>query len=198
MTTWLGLTGGTAVGKSTIANFFADQSVPVVDADQVARQLVTPGTPGLTALISEFGPEIVAENGTLDRKMLGQLVFHQPAELTRLNRVMAPLLLPEILRRMKRERNSELVVLDAPTLFEAGYVPLMDLTMVVVLSPAKQLERLMARDGLDQQAAAERIASQWSPSFKASQADVVIDSSGTIAKTRKKVLKWLDDTDFSG
>ncbi|MFC6289142.1 dephospho-CoA kinase [Levilactobacillus angrenensis] len=198
MTEIWGLTGGIATGKSTVSAWLRAADIPVIDADVIARKVVAVGTPGLQQIRQTFGPDFVTAKG-LDRKKLGQWVFTQPAELKKLEAITTPLIQAEIRRELAAAKAQQVpvVMIDAPTFFEVGYlIHLVDHVMVVATDVATQKQRLMARDGLSAADAQARMDRQWPLAKKLAQATVVIDNGGTIAQTRQQVVKWLDANNF--
>lgn len=188
----LGLTGGIACGKSTISAYLKEFGLPVIDADECSRAVVEKGSIGLEKLTEIFGSKILENDGTLNRKALGQIVFSDSEQLSLLNSVMEPLIREEISRRLNQENNADLVVLDAPLLIEQHYDKICDFIMTIDVSKKIQLERLIERDNLSEDKAKSRIESQLSSRERNGFADVVIDSSGTVEQTRKQVIKWLE------
>lgn len=194
MTEVWGLTGGIATGKSTVSVWLKAAGLPVIDADVIAREVVAPGTLGLQQIAATFG-KLYLTAGELDRRQLGQLVFHDPVQLKRLEAITTPLIQAEIQRQLTdyRRRNVPVVIIDAPTFFESGYLEaLTDHVMVVATDAATQKRRLMARDQLSAADAQARMDRQWPIEKKVARATVVIDNGGTIAETRQQVVKWLD------
>lgn len=187
----LGLTGGIACGKSTISAYLKEFGLPVIDADECSRVVVEKGSIGLAKLTEIFGNKILENDGTLNRKALGQIVFSDSEQLSLLNSVMEPLIREEISRRLNQENNADLVVLDAPLLIEQHYDKICDFIMTIDVPKKIQLERLIERDNLSEDEAKSRIESQLSSRERNGFADVVIDSSGTVEQTRKQVIKWL-------
>lgn len=187
----LGLTGGIACGKSTISAYLKEFGLPVIDADECSRAVVEKGSIGLEKLTEIFGNKILENDGTLNRKALGQIVFSDSEQLSLLNSVMEPLIREEISRRLNQENNADLVVLDAPLLIEQHYDKICDFIMTIDVPKKIQLERLIERDNLYEDEAKSRIESQLSSRERNGFADVVIDSSGTVEQTRKQVIKWL-------
>ncbi|MCF2543644.1 dephospho-CoA kinase [Ligilactobacillus ruminis] len=187
----LGLTGGIACGKSTISAYLKEFGLPVIDADECSRAVVEKGSIGLEKLTEIFGNKILKNDGTLNRKALGQIVFSDSEQLSLLNSVMEPLIREEISRRLNQENNADLVVLDAPLLIEQHYDKICDFIMTIDVPKKIQLERLIERDKLSEDEAKSRIESQLSSRERNGFADVVIDSSGTVEQTRKQVIKWL-------
>lgn len=187
----LGLTGGIACGKSTISAYLKEFGLSVIDADECSRAVVEKGSIGLEKLTEIFGNKILENDGTLNRKALGQIVFSDSEQLSLLNSVMEPLIREEISRRLNQENNADLVVLDAPLLIEQHYDKICDFIMTIDVPKKIQLERLIERDNLSEDEAKSRIESQLSSRERNGFADVVIDSSGTVEQTRKQVIKWL-------
>lgn len=187
----IGLTGGIACGKSNVSAELKRLGAFVIDGDVLTRELQAPGGAALPALREAFGDGIFAADApeTLDRKALAALVFSDSAALEKLDAVMQPLILGEILRRMEeaRARGERLCVLDMPLLYEKGLERLCDAVWCVSLPEEQQLERLMARDGIGREAALARIRSQLPAAEKARRADVVIDTSGSIGYTKSLV-----------
>ncbi|WP_235995078.1 dephospho-CoA kinase [Secundilactobacillus yichangensis] len=194
----LGLTGGIATGKSTVSELFKAYQIPVIDADEVARKVVEPGTTGLKQIQSTFGWQMIQPDGTLDRHALGTLVFSQPDKLAQLNAITNPLIKKAVVRKLQgyRRRKTRLVVYDAPTLFEAHAASGVNEIMVIDVPEKVQLERLMARDQLTKKEALERINAQLSLAEKAKRADVVIDNSRSVDKTKAQVVRWLNEAGF--
>ena len=191
----LGLTGGIACGKSNVSAWLSEQGAVVIDGDLLSRELTAPGGEALPALREAFG-EGVFDGKTLDRRALGALVFSDDAQRAKLDAVMQPLLRRLILRRIgeARESGASVCVLDMPLLYEKELDRLCDAVWCVWLPEEEQLERLMARDGFTREEAEQRLRSQLPAKDKADRADVVIDTSGTIAETRAKLPElWREE-----
>lgn len=190
MTFILGITGGIGAGKSSVVALFAELGVPVVSADQLARQAVAPGTPALAELVVTFGSQILAADGTLDRAILATQVFADPAARARLEAITHPAIAALAVQRLDELRASgvPLAVYEAPLLYEAHAEGRVDLVLTVIADPAVQRLRLAARDSLGAAAIEARIAAQWPQAEKAARADFVIDNSGDLAATRRQVL----------
>lgn len=190
MTLVLGLTGGIAAGKSSVAAIFAECGATVVSADQLAREVVAPGTPVLQELAAAFGAAILTAGGELDRDRLGRLVFADPQARLKLNAITHPAIARLAATRLAALRQTQvpLVVYEAPLLFEAGAQGRVDRVLAVIAALQVQCERLCARDHLDPAAARERIAAQWPQAEKVARADYVIDNSGPLEATRRQVL----------
>lgn len=188
----LGVTGGIATGKSTVINVFKELGFPVVDGDVVARLVVEPGQPCLTALTDFFGEEILLDTGVLDRRKLAEIVFSDEEKRKKMNAVMDPFIRREIEAEIKEaKKKSPLVVADIPLLYEGGYQQYFDAVAVVYVTPALQLERLMKRNSYTEEEAQHRISSQWPIDRKKELADIVFDNQGSIRQTKEQVLSWL-------
>lgn len=174
----VGLTGGIATGKSTFAAALRTLGVPVVDADQLARAVVAPGTPALAAVVAAFGPGVLQRDGGLDRKALGALAFADGAARRRLEAITHPAIREAMVAETGRlaAEGHDLAFYDAPLLYEVGLDQAMALVVVVHAPPEAQLARLLARDGLTPAEAAARLAAQLSGAEKAARADVVVDN----------------------
>lgn len=190
MTKILGLTGGIAMGKSTISNFLRDKGIPIVNADEIAHAVLEFKAVKVQ-LVKAFGTPILNEQKQVDRKQLGKIVFGESKKLGELNQIVQPVIRQEIIRQLKSFTTEPVVVLDAPVLFEQGYETLVDCIMVVSTTPAEQLRRLMERDHLTREDAQKRIDAQMPIEIKQKKADVTIDSSGSIEATQKQVIEWL-------
>ncbi len=178
----IGLTGGIASGKSTVTQFFRDKGVPVIDADILGHRTYEPGTDTFKAVVAAFGNDLVAADGTIDRRVLGAKVFGRLDELERLTDIVWP-----GIRKLASEELSELeaagnhlAVLEAAVLFEAGWEDLGDEIWVVVVEPDLAVQRLAARNGLDAEAARARINSQLSNAERIARSDIVIENNGTL------------------
>lgn len=188
----LGVTGGIATGKSTVINVFKELGFPVVDGDVVARLVVEPGQPCLTALTDYFGEEILLDTGALDRRKLAEIVFSDEEKRKKMNAVMDPFIRREIEAEIKEaKKKSPLVVADIPLLYEGGYQQYFDAVAVVYVTPALQLERLMKRNSYTEEEARHRISSQWPIDRKKELADIVFDNQGSIRQTKDQVVSWL-------
>lgn len=185
----IGLTGGIASGKSTVASLFEKLGAPVVDADQLAREVVQPGGEALEKIAEAFGRGVLNPDGTLNRAALGEIVFADPEARRTLEGITHPAikkLAQEKLARLK-EAGVETAFYVAPLLIEAGAVSRVNEVWVVYLDRETQVARLMARDGLSREAALARIASQMPMEEKKRHARVVIDNRGTLEDLEAQV-----------
>lgn len=188
----VGLTGSIAVGKSFVTSVFAELGCRVLDADQTAREVVMPGAAGLEAVVREFGQEILAPNGTLDRARMAGIVFSDEAKRQRLNYILHPFIIArqdQILREWEREDPNAIGIVDAALMIESGGYKRFDKLIVVHCRPEAQLERLMLRDKLPLGEAQRRIASQMPQEEKQRYADYLIDTSDGFEQTRKRTVE---------
>jgi len=177
----IGLTGSIASGKSLVSRFLRELGAIIIDADQVARDVVLTGSPAWRQIVQEFGEAVCKPDGTLDRQALGRIVFSDTYKLDKLNRITHPYIISEINQLLDGYRKNSpgaVVVLDAPLLLELGLEKMVDEVWVVYVDYQTQLERLMKRDGLSSEEAARRISSQISLEKKVKLADHVIDNRG--------------------
>jgi dephospho-CoA kinase len=184
----VGLTGGLATGKSTVSAIFRSLGCVVLDADLLAREVVEPGRPALTAIAQEFGAEVIQPDGSLDRKRLGALVFTNPERRRRLEAITHPAIRDRFAARLaelEAEGFDGLVIWDAPVMIESGGHTSMDRLVVVVTDTATQRARALGRDG-DATDAERKIASQMPLAEKAALADYVIDNSSDRAATEAR------------
>ncbi len=175
----VGVTGGIGSGKSALTDYLARQGITIVDADQVARIVVEPGTPALRAIAQRHGAGILLENGSLDRAALRRIVFADPAERRWLEQLTHPLIGEEIGRQL-RESTSAYTVLSSPLLLEGKQVEMTDLVVVVDVPTEVQVERTMARDANDEAQVRRIIAAQMPREERIARADIVIDNSTTL------------------
>ena len=189
----IGLTGGIGSGKSTIASWFREWHIPVIDGDKLAREAVNPGSPALSILADVFGKEILSEEGTLKRRQLGQIVFQDKAKLSRLNQIMHPAIWHLVESRLKacKDAGEKMAVLDMPLLIEAGWQSRVDSVWVVYVSTEVQISRVMKRDGLKRSQVMAIMQNQIPVKEKLSYADVIINNGGSEENTRRQVLQEL-------
>lgn len=190
----LGLTGGIACGKSTIADLLVRRGAILIDADQLAREVVEPGSPVLEEVARHFGQAVLKEDGSLDRKRMGEIIFANPGLRKRLEEVLHPPIRRLIQERMTKAEHSHpgrLVVVDIPLLYESGMKDLVSEVMVVYIPKELQLERLMKRDSLTREQVEQRLSAQMPIEEKKGLADFVIDNSGTIEQTERQIDEFL-------
>lgn len=194
MTRIIGLTGGIASGKSTVSNLLRQAGLPIVDADQVTRQVQRPGSSALDKLAAAFGQQIIQPDGNLNRVQLGKRVFADTAARQELNQIMQPLIRDAIWQAVDtlKKQNVPNVILDVPLLYEQHYDEDCDLVVVVTVSPETELRRLMARNHYSAAEARARIAAQMPLSEKVARADVVIDNDASLEQTRRQVAQLVE------
>lgn len=183
----LGLTGGIGSGKSTVAGMLRDRGAVVVDADQIARELVEPGGEALAELVTEFGPRILQADGSLSRGELAAMAFSDPRATERLNAIMHPLIRAEAERRINADRSAPVVVYDMPLLVETGQVGLVDVVVVVDVPEEVQIDRAVRLRGLDEADVQRRMTVQAARADRLAAADHVIDNSGSREATQAQV-----------
>ncbi|RME62080.1 MAG: dephospho-CoA kinase [Caldilineae bacterium] len=176
----IGLTGNIATGKSTILKYLAEKGAAIIDADKLAHRTMEPGGPAYEAVVRTFGRDILNEDGTINRKALGKIVFADAAALGRLEKIVHPKVF-ELGKQEIMQANSPVVILEAIKLLEAGaMVTLCDEVWVVISDAATQLKRLMETRGMDKAEAEQIIHMQPPQAAKVNQADRVIDNNGTL------------------
>ncbi|HVP59644.1 MAG TPA: dephospho-CoA kinase [Myxococcaceae bacterium] len=195
----VGLTGGIASGKSTVSAMFRKLGAQVIDADQVARDVVEPGTPGLEEVARRF-PGVVDAAGRLDRAALAKRIFADPAERAALEAIVHPRIREEVARRTEvlARAGVPVVLYDAALLIETGLHRGMDGVVLVVAPEAVQRARLASRDGLDEAAISARLAAQLPLADKRAYATWVVDNGGSLEKTRAQVRRIWEEIRGSG
>ena len=192
----VGLTGGIASGKSTVAGMLVEKGALLIDFDELAHAVEEPEEPAWRDIVRYFGEEILGEDRRIDRPRLARVVFADREKLALLNHLVHPVVIDLWQRRIAeiRECRPDAVILsDIPLLFEAGFRPLVDLALLVYVSPEAQLERLILRSGCSREEAARRLAAQMPIGEKVPLADIVIDNEGPLEETRRAVDKvWAD------
>ncbi|MFE4451636.1 dephospho-CoA kinase [Streptomyces sp. NPDC056796] len=183
----VGLTGGIGAGKSEVSRLLAHYGAVLIDADRIAREVVEPGTPGLTAVVEAFGPEILGPDGSLNRSALGSIVFADPARRATLNAIVHPLVRARSVELERAAGAGAVVVNDVPLLTENGLAPLYDLVVVVDAKPATQLDRLVRLRGMTEADARARMDAQATREERLAIADLVIDNDGALEDLEPRV-----------
>jgi dephospho-CoA kinase len=185
----IGLTGGIASGKSVVSRMLAERGAHVFDADKLGHEAYAPGSACYRAVVEAFGRDIVAEDGTIDRKALGAKVFGDQVQRKRLEGIVWPWMRGEMERRLDALRRDGVgtVVLEAAVLIEADWLPLVDQVWLVTVPPALARERIMSRNGLTAEQADARIAAQLTDEARARHAGVIIENSGTLEELERRV-----------
>jgi dephospho-CoA kinase len=188
----VGLTGGIATGKSTVSAMFRELGCVIIDADVLAREVVEPGEPAYDDIVAEFGEGVLQADRTLDRKKLGAIVFADPARRKRLEAMTHPRIRERFARRLQElseQGFAGIALFDAAVMVESGNYRTMDRLVVVATDEGTQRERLRGRDGIGEEEAARKIASQMPVAEKARLADHVIDNAGDRAATAAQVRR---------
>lgn len=189
----IGLTGGIASGKSTVAQMLRGMGIPIVDADLEARRVVEKGEAAYQLIIEAFSSDILTENGEIDRVKLGSIVFHDEQKRMQLNAIVHP----AVRERMNQQKENfiaaghHVVVLDIPLLFESKLTKMVNKTLLVYVEENIQLQRLMSRNQLSEPEAIARIQSQIPLKNKLELADAVINNNGTIEESKEQLIKIL-------
>ncbi|MBN9104317.1 MAG: dephospho-CoA kinase [Propionibacteriaceae bacterium] len=193
MTFHVGLTGGIASGKSTVAELLAAHGAVIIDSDRLAREVVEPGTAGLAAVVDRFGTGVLAADGSLDRAALGRIVFADPSARADLEAIVHPLVRARAAGLAASAPAGAVVVQMIPLLVETGQAGNFDQVVVVDVEPAVQLDRLQQRDGFSPEEAAARVVAQAPRELRLRAADVVIDNSGSPEQLADAVERlWSD------
>ena len=192
----VGLTGGIASGKSTVARMLAEKGAVLIDFDELAHAVQEPEGAVWREIIRHFGEEILHEDRTIDRRKLGETVFADREKRELLNRLVHPAIFEEWQRRLAEirvRRADAIVVSDIPLLIEAGLKGMVDLVLLVYITPEVQIRRVMARDGFSREGAERRLAAQMPIEEKLRWADIVIRNGGSPEETRRVVSEvWME------
>lgn len=184
----IGLTGNIATGKSTVARMLRELGAVVIDADQIARDVVRPGQPSLAEIVRVFGSEVLLPNGELDRPKMARLVFSDPDKLRQLEAIIHPVVREAIWREIRAQPNDAVVVIEAIKLFESSWARACDQVWVTHCSPETQVARLIESRGLSPEEARIRVEAQSPQAEKLAQAHVVIDTSHSLEETHRQVM----------
>lgn len=188
----VGITGGIASGKSNVANICKELGYTVIDSDTIVKELSEKNMPLYNAYLKEFGPDYLDLKGNLDKKKLGKLIFNNSEIKKTIDKISHPIIVEELKNRIN-SYNDGLVFVDIPLLYEAKLEYLCDKVICVFLKKKLQVERLMARDGIDEDYALAKIHSQMDLYMKKELADYVINSQGEFEETKKQVVNVIND-----
>jgi dephospho-CoA kinase len=189
----VGLTGGIASGKSAVSQRLAEHGAVIIDADQLAREVVDVGTEGFAQIVGEFGEGVVAEDNSLDRAALGQMVFDDETARARLNAIVHPKVREAAAQRRQAAPEGSVVVEDIPLLVETGQQDRFDVLVVVQAPEAERLRRMSEDRGMDRHEAELRISAQTTDQQRAAAADVVLDNSGTLEELYAQTDRLWDE-----
>jgi len=192
----IGLTGGIASGKSTVARTLRELGATVIDADEIAHSVIEPGKPAWEDIVKKFGSHILKPDQTIDREKLGAIVFNDPELLQELNQITHPRVaeqLKHIITTMHIEQSHAILFLEVPLLYETHLERICDEVWVVWVDEETQIQRLMKRDNLSREDAIKRIDAQMSLDEKARRADVVIDNRSSLEETIAKATKYYNE-----
>lgn len=190
----VGLTGGIASGKSSVSSIFRQRGIPVICADELAREVVRPGSQGISEIAEVFGSSVFDSDGGLNRPELARRVFSDPSKRKILESIIHPRVSQERDRLVSlyRDMGHKIVVVDVPLLFEAGWEGSFDLVILVYTPRNVQQERLIIRDNMSNEEAAARLEAQMDIEAKKNMADMIIDNTGSLFNTEKQVSLIID------
>lgn len=189
----IGLTGGVATGKSTVAKILKEKGAELISSDELAHRAMAPGGFAYDGVISEFGPEIILSDGKINRRRLGEIVFNDESARKRLERIIHPIVLKEIKQGLEdySKQRTRIVIIEVPLLFEVGWMDLFDYIWVVYAPYERQLQRLMERDQISEIEAIKRIIAQMPLEEKKKLADAVIENNDGLDVLEKQVTTLL-------
>lgn len=188
----IGVTGGIASGKSNVCNIIEQEGYPVIDCDKITAELSVQGGLLYNVIVKEFGKDFLLDNGDLDRKKLAKKIFNDSKSKEVLDKITHPIIYEEVKKRLDNVSDG-LVFLEAPLLYESKFDNICDKIICVFLQKKLQVQRLMDREGIDEDYALAKIHSQMDLYMKKSLADYVIDSKGTFEETKLLVLNVIND-----
>lgn len=191
----IGLTGGTGSGKSTVSAYLKEKGCYIIDADKISRELTEKGGEALEPIRERFGEEVFLEDGSLDRKKLGSIVFNDNQKLKILEGITTDIVIKKTLedvKKLKTEGKAGIVVLDAPLLFECGMKDCTDENWLVTCEKEMRIQRLMSRDGLGRKSILDRMANQLSDEEKLLLTDYVIDNSTNLTELYSQIDRLIE------
>lgn len=188
----VGLTGSIGTGKSTVSSVLKSKNINIVDADKISREILD-NTTALNEIFDYFGDEVKNNDGTLNRKKLGNIVFNDDVKLIKLNSITHPKIKSIITKKIEeyKENNEEIVIVDAPLLIEANFLDLVQKVLLIVCDEEVQIQRIIKRDNISREDAILRIKSQMSQNNKKNYADYIIDNSYDLEILNKQVEEFL-------
>lgn len=186
----IGLTGGIGTGKSTVSSYLAQKGCYIIDADKISREMTMKGAPALDDILEVFGKSYFDEEGNLNRKKLGDLVFREPAEKAKLEKIITQRVIKqthETIEYLAKSGFKGIVVVDAPLLFEFGMEKIVDESWLVTAALEKRIERIIERDGLTKEQILARINNQMSQDMQEKLSNYIIDNSGSVDELKKEI-----------
>jgi len=195
----IGLTGGIATGKSTVAKMFSEAKIPLIDTDLIAKEVLNKDSKGYQEVVEYFTDDILFTNKEINRKKLGRIIFTNSKKRAKLNSIVHPKVKDSVLSEIERynKLNKEIVVVDVPLLYESGFDELVNDVVVVFTTKPLQIERLMDREEITEEYAVLQIDAQMALDEKVGKATYVIDNSSSILETKKQFNKILDEIEVN-
>ncbi len=186
----IGVTGSSGAGKTKVCEYLANQyKCEIIDADKVAKQLSKKGSIYVNKIIDHFGEDIVYKNGALNRKKLANIIYHDNEKREKLNQCTFEYIVQEIKEKISHVTDKQMIVIDAPLLYESGLDSICDTVIAVLGNKQEQIERICVRDGISEEEAESRIAIQNDNDFFKENADIIIDNTGTIEQLKEQIQK---------
>jgi dephospho-CoA kinase len=192
---WIGITGGIASGKTTAANLLREMGFPVIDADEIAKLVVSPGSPGMKQVTQTFGQDFVRPDGNLDRRKMADLVFKNPSELQKLEMILHPLVKKETSRQRQEasSRGEKIVFYDVPLLFEKNMDEEFDAVIVVTSSLARQKDRLKSRSKMSEEEITARLKNQLPMEEKKKRGTYILENENSLEDLRRGLNKIVQE-----
>ncbi len=191
----IGLTGGIGTGKTTVSEYLKEKGCVIIDADKISREMTEKDSPALDEIKQSFGEKYISKEGNLERKLLGDLVFNDPKALEKLQAIITKKVeqkIDSMLKQLKKKDNDDIVVIDAPLLFECGMESVADENWLVTADTDIRIDRVKRRDGLSEKQIIDRINNQMSEAEKRGKSRYIIDNSGTVEELYMQIDKILE------
>ena len=191
----IGLTGGIGTGKTTVSEYLKEKGCVIIDADKISKEMTEKGSPALEEIKKGFGGKYISKEGTLERKLLGDLVFNDPEALEKLHAIITKKVeekIDLILKQLKKQAIDDIVVIDAPLLFECGMESVADENWLITADMQVRIDRVKKRDGLSEKQILDRINNQMSEDEKRGKSRCIIDNSGTVEDLYRHIDKIIE------
>lgn len=191
----IGLTGGIGTGKTTVSEYLKEKGCVIIDADKISKEMTEKGSPALEEIKKSFGEKYISKEGTLERKLLGDLVFNDPEALEKLHAIITKKVeekIDLILKQLKKQAIDDIVVIDAPLLFECGMESVADENWLITADMQVRIDRVKKRDGLSEKQILDRINNQMSEDEKRGKSRCIIDNSGTVEDLYRHIDKIIE------